>query len=453
MDITAFFTDGILLFSLLGAGIFLTLKTGFVQIRCMGEGLRNTFRGLFSKDKTNGISPFQALSASLAAQLGTGNIVGAGAAIITGGPGALFWMWLSAFFGMATSYSEAVLSQKTNFPLPDGTYGGGTAYYIRYAFRGKTGRFLAAIFSLFATVALGLTGIAVQSNSIAVSLEEAVSVPVFITGIILTVLSGAALFRGTVFIARLSEKTVPVMASLYTAVCVAVIIINLKYLPEAFLSVFRYAFTPFSLAGGITGISVKTAISQGIKRGLFTNEAGMGSSPSVHALTKAPSPHFQGTLGLTGVFIDTFFMLSLTAFAILTSFIKHGFPASSLTGSEAVSLAVSDILGNKGASLFTALSVTLFAFASILGWHISGKGTCLYLFGEKSEKIYTVSSLLFVLIGALLPGKLIWTLTDLFNALMVLTNIPALIRLSSVIKKEAAGRKEFFPTSEKHLSD
>lgn len=443
MELTAFLTDGILLFSLLGTGIFLTLKTGFVQIRYLGEGLKNTFGGLFTKEKTDGISPFQALSASLAAQLGTGNIVGAGSAIITGGPGALFWMWLSAFFGMAASYSEAVLSQKTNFLRSDGTYGGGTAYYIKKAFRGKVGSFLAAAFSLFATVALGFTGTAVQSNSIAAALNEALNVPVVITGTVLILLSSAVLFRGTVFMARLSEKAVPLMAVIYTAACISVIILNIEYLPEAVFSVFKYAFTPFSLAGGITGIGVKTAISQGIKRGLFTNEAGMGSSPFVHALTKAPSPHFQGTLGLAGVFIDTFFMLSITAFAILTSFVRHGFPEASLTGSEAVSLAVSDILGNKGASIFTALSITLFAFASILGWHISGKGACLYLFGEKSEKLYTVSSLLFVLIGSLLPIDFIWTLTDLFNALMVLTNIPALIKLAGEVKPK---RVRNFPT-------
>ncbi|MBQ3537378.1 MAG: sodium:alanine symporter family protein [Clostridia bacterium] len=450
MEITAFFTDGILLITLLGAGIFLTMKTGFVQIRCLGEGLKNTFRGLFSKDKQDGVSPFQALAASLAAQLGTGNIVGAGSAIMTGGPGALFWMWLSAFFGMATAYSESVLSQKTNFLLPDGSYGGGTAYYIRYAFRGKTGRLLSAVFSLFASIALGLTGTAVQSNSIAVSLNEALHIPEAVTGIALAVISGAVLFRGTVFLARLSEKAVPLMAIIYTAVCTLVIILNIEYLPEAVSAVFRYAFTPFSVAGGIAGISVKTAVSQGIKRGLFTNEAGMGSSPFVHALTKAPSPHFQGTLGLSGVFIDTFFMLSVTAFAILTSFIKHGFPSSPLSGSEAVSIAVSGILGSKGASVFTALSVTLFAFASILGWHISGKGACLYIFGEKCGKLYTVSSLIFVLMGTVLPGGLIWTLTDLFNALMVLTNIPALIKLAETVKTEQKGN---FPTQKKYLSE
>ena len=446
MEITAFLTDGILLLSLLGAGVFLTLRTDFVQIRCLGEGLKNTFRGLFSKEKNGEISPFQALAASLAAQLGTGNIVGAGSAIITGGPGALFWMWLSAFFGMATAYSEAVLSQKTNFPLSDGTYGGGTAYYIKKAFTGKRGSLLAAAFSLFATVALGFTGTAVQSNSISTALTEALHIPGIVTGIILIAVSAAVLFKGTVFTARLSEKAVPLMAVIYTAVCTTVIFSNIKYLPDAVHSVFRYALSPFSVAGGITGIGVKAAITQGIKRGLFTNEAGMGSSPSVHALTKAPSPHFQGTLGLSGVFIDTFLMLSVTAFAILTAFMKHGFPSASLTGSEAVSLAVSDILGSRGATLFTALSITLFAFASILGWHISGKGACLYLFGEKSIKLYTVSSLLFVLTGTLLPGKLIWSLTDLFNALMVLTNIPALIKLSAEIKQEAKAVKGRFPT-------
>lgn len=427
--INLFITDNILIFALLTAGIFLTVRTRFVQLRCFKEGIKNMFRGLFSKEKTDGISPFAALSTSLAAQLGTGNIVGAGSAIITGGPGAVFWMWVCAFFGMATSYAEAVLAQKTKIELPDGTYSGGAAYYIRYVFGGRTGKVLSSLFSLFATVALGFTGVAVQANSISVSLNEALDIPLFLTGIIITVLAGAVLLKGTRTVAKLSEKTVPVMALLYIALCIAVIIKNIHCFPSALKLIFSCAFSSHALFGGITGITVKTAISQGVKRGLFTNEAGMGSTPSAHALSDAPSPHFQGTLGIIGVFIDTFLMMSLTAFSVITVLFTGATPPdTSLSGSEAVTLAFSEILGVKGASVFIAVSVFFFAFASILGWNIFGKASSTYLFGENSEKLYTVSSLIFVFLGSVLSGSLVWTLTDFFNTLMVITNLPALCK-------------------------
>lgn len=436
-NINSVFTDYVLVFALMAVGVFLTVKTGFVQVRFFGEGIRNMFGGLKKGRNTEGISPFASLATSLAAQLGTGNIVGAGAAIIAGGPGAVFWMWVSAFFGMATAYKEAQLAQKTKIRLPDGGFTGGAAYYIKSVFGEKTGKLLASMFSLFATIALGFSGVAVQSNSISVALKEAMGIPFIVTAVIVTVGAGLVLFKGSVAVARLSEKTVPVMALMYVFVCVAVILKNIRYIPSSAQLIFTCAFSSRALMGGAVGTSVKSAVSQGVKKGLFTNEAGMGSTPSAHALSNAPSPHYQGTLGIAAVFIDTFVMMSLTAFAVIIVLYKSGLLTDgTLTGSFAVTLAFSDILGEKGASVFVALSVLFFAFASILGWNLFGKASACFLFGEKSSKLYTASSLFFVFTGSLLSGSLVWALTDFFNTLMVLTNIPALT--ADVIKRHSS---------------
>ncbi len=424
------FTDILLPVVLMTAGIFLTVKLRFVQVRFLFTGIKNMLSG---KESASGkISPFAALMASLAAQLGTGNIVGAGTAIITGGPGAVFWMWVSAFFGMATAYSEASLSIITR--NNDGT--GGAAYYIRSAFKGNFGKLLSCIFSLFSTIALGFTGVAVQSNSISEALSEAFGIPYFITGIAVCILAGIFILRGSGTVARFSEKTIPLFAVLYTIGCMGVILFNIKQLPLAVKLIFTCAFSPSALFGGITGIGVKEAVSQGIKRGLFTNEAGMGSSPSAHILSSTDNPHFQGTLGIAGVFIDTFLMLSVTALAIITVLYTGDTPPDlSLTGSEAVTLALGSIFGVRGAAVFIALSVLFFAFASILGWNMYGKNSAKYIFGEKSEMLYMLSSLFFVFLGCIAPVKTVWKLTDIFNTLMVLTNVPALITLSGEVRE------------------
>lgn len=436
---SSFITDHLLSAVLLFTGFFLTVKTGLIQLRGLREGLKNTYSGLFHKKKTNGISPFSALCTCLAAQLGTGNIVGAGAAILQGGPGAVFWMWVSAFFGMATAFSEGVFSQLTKTKAPDGSFTGGAAYYIYRAF-GKAGKPFASAFSLFSVIALGLTGVAVQSNSIAVSLSESFSVPFFLTGIILVIAAASVLLRGTKAIARFSEMTVPLLAGLYFLVCFAVLIKNFRNIPDAFSLIFKGAFRPESLGGAFTGISLKTVIGQGVKRGLFTNEAGMGSTASSHALSDAPSPYFQGTLAVTGVFTDTFIMLTLTALCIITVLFTGDAPDKEIiSGSFAVVSAFSSVLGHKGASLFTSISILFFAFASIIGWNLFGKSSAVFLFSEKSTVLYTLSSLVFVFLGCIFPSSLLWELTDIFNTLMVLINTPALIALS--VKTD---KKHFF---------
>lgn len=421
-------TDFVLVIVLLGVGILLTFRTKFVQLRCLGEGLHNTFSGLFSKEKKSGISPFSALCTSLAAQLGTGNIVGAGAAVLTGGPGAVFWIWVSAFFGMATAYCEGVLAQKTKEKTSSGENTGGAAYYIKKAVGGNTGKILSGAFSLFSVCALGFTGVAVQSNSIAVALTEGLNIPAAVSGICLTVFAGIIIMKGTKAVTRFSEITVPVLAILYFSVCLLVLIFNINKFPEAFSLIFRCAFSVKAASGFISGISLKTIISQGIKKGLFTNEAGMGSCAAAHAISDAPSPHYQGTLALAGVFTDTFIMMTLTALSIITVLFTGNINPSSVTsGSQAVVLTFSSVLGERGAVIFTCISILFFAFASIVGWNLFGKASAVFLFGEKSTKLYTFASLIFIMLGTLFPSEIIWQLTDIFNTFMVLTNVTALI--------------------------
>lgn len=433
-------TDIILPVVLLGTGIFLTLRLRLVQVRYLLQGIKNM---LPKKNcEHGGTSPFRALMTSLAAQLGTGNIVGAGTAIILGGPGAVFWMWVSAFVGMATAYSEAVLAVITRKSSGKTGFFGGAVYYISYAFKGRVGAVLSSLFSLFATTALGFTGVAVQSNSIAAAMSEAFSVPVWLTGATVAVLSGIFIMKGADAISAFAEKTVPVFACLYMAGCVAVILFNADRLPFAAGLIFRCAFTPSAVLGGTAGEALRRAVTQGIKKGLFTNEAGMGSTASAHAMSNTPSPHFQGTLAVAGVFIDTFVMLTLTALAVITVLYKDGgIPDPTYSGSQAVTTALADVLSQRPAEIFVALSVLFFAFASILGWSISGKISAEYLFGSKCRKIYVISSLIFVFLGCVTPCNLVWTLTDLFNALMVLTNVPALIKLSPVTAAQENKKK------------
>lgn len=431
-SVCAFFTDLLLVIILLSGGIFLTFRTRFVQVRCLREGLKNTFSGLFSKKKTEGISPFAALSAALSAQLGTGNIAGAALAVLTGGPGTVFWIWLSSFFGMATAYCEAYYAQKTKITEKNGSVTGGAAYYIKSTFKGKTGRLLSEAFSISAVCALGLTGVAVQSDSITGAIYEGTGIPTFITGIIITALSALVILRGTKAVTKFSEKTVPALAVLYFAVCFIVIGVNISSLPKCFFLIFKGALSPSAVSGSITGLTVKAVISQGIKKGLFTNEAGMGSMASAHALADAPTAHYQGTLALAGVFIDTFVMMTLTAVCVISVFFCGNTPVpQNISGTLAVTLAFSTALGKKGAALFTMISISFFAFASIIGWNLSGKASSEFLFGEKNTKIYLAASLLFVFLGALFPSDTLWRLTDIFNTLMVLTNMPALIKISS----------------------
>ena len=324
--VNGYLADYVLIFLLVGAGLWFTIKTGFVQ-RYIGQGLKSIFGSLSLKgDKQeSGMSSFQAVATAIAAQVGTGNIVGASGAILTGGPGAIFWMWVIAFLGMSTIYAEAVLAQKTRV-IKDGEVLGGPVYYITTFVKGGLGKFLAGFFAVAITIALGFFGCMVQSNSIGSTIQTAFGIPGWIVGIALVVICALIFIGGTQRLASVTEKLVPIMAALFLLGGAIVLIARIKYLPETFALIFKYAFAPQAIIGGAFGMALKTAISQGAKRGLFSNEAGMGSTPHAHAQANVSCPHEQGAVAMAGVFIDTFVVLTLNALVIICTLYVAGGP-------------------------------------------------------------------------------------------------------------------------------
>ena len=431
----SYLSNYILIAALLGGGIWFTVRLGFIQVKGFGEGMRRTFGGMFKKgDKSeagaDGMSSFQALATAIAAQVGTGNIAGAATALAVGGPGAIFWMWIAAFLGMATIYAEAIMAQKYKKVGDDGEVTGGPDYYIRAAFSGGFGKVLAGIFAILITLALGFMGNAVQSNSIAAAFNTAFGMPQWIMGAILAVLALFVFLGGTGRIAKITELIVPVMAAFYILGSLVVIIYNFKEIPYAFQAIVVGAFAPSSIVGGAAGATVKLALTKGVARGLFSNEAGMGSTPHAHAVAKVKHPVEQGYVAMIGVFIDTFVILNLTALVIITT---HAIPTGK-TGAELSQYAFSTLYG-KGGDVFIAICMFFFAFSTILGWYFFGQANIKYLFGAKAVKVYSVIVAVCVFLGSLAEVELVWTMQDCFNSLMVLPNILALFALSGTIKK------------------
>ena len=429
----SYLSNYILIAALLGGGIWFTVSLGFIQVKGFGEGMRRTFGGMFKKgDKAgaDGMSSFQALATAIAAQVGTGNIAGAATALAVGGPGAIFWMWIAAFLGMATIYAEAIMAQKYKQVGDDGEVTGGPVYYIRAAFSGTFGKALAGIFAVLITLALGFMGNAVQSNSIAAAFNTAFGLPQWIMGAVLAVLALFVFLGGTGRIAKITELIVPVMAAFYIIGSLIVIIFNFKEIPYALHAIVVGAFAPSSIVGGAAGATIKLALTKGVARGLFSNEAGMGSTPHAHAVAKVNHPVEQGFVAMIGVFIDTFVILNLTAFVIITT---HSIPTGK-TGAELSQYAFSTLYG-KGGDIFIAICMFFFAFSTILGWYFFGQANIKYLFGAKAVKIYSVIVAVCVFLGSLAEVELVWTMQDTFNSLMVIPNILALFALSSVIKK------------------
>ena len=320
-EINSYLSDYVLVFLLLSVGLWYSVRTSFVQIRCFKEGFSKTFGGLakFGQKQDSGMSSFQALATAIAAQVGTGNIVGASGAILTGGPGAIFWMWVIAFFGMATIYAEAVLAQATRVKDEKGNIHGGPVYYITKAFDGSMGKVLANFFAVAITLALGFFGCMVQSNSIGATCSTAFGIPSWTVGLALVVICGTIFIGGVQRLAAVTERVVPVMAIIFLVGGVMVLLSRIQYIPETFGMIFYYAFHPEAIIGGGFGHALKTAISQGAKRGLFSNEAGMGSTPHAHALANVARPHDQGVVAIVGVFIDTFVVLTLNALVIIST--------------------------------------------------------------------------------------------------------------------------------------
>ena len=441
--INGYLADYVLVFLLIGAGLYFTIKTKFIQIRYFGEGMKNIFGNLSLKGEKqeSGMSSFQAVATAIAAQVGTGNIVGASGAILTGGPGAIFWMWVIAFLGMATIYAEAVLAQKTRITTESGEIMGGPVYYITYAFKGAFGKFLAGFFAIAITLALGFFGCMVQSNSIGSTIQTAFGIPSWIVGIVLVIICALIFIGGTQRLASVTEKLVPIMAAIFLAGGLVVLVMRIKYLPATFGMIFKYAFQPQAIVGGAFGAALKTAISQGAKRGLFSNEAGMGSTPHAHALANVKTPHDQGAVAIASVFIDTFVVLTLNALVIIsTLYTADGPLANGYTGAivdvigktNLAQTAFGTVFGEKAGAMFVAVALFFFAFSTILGWNMFGKTNVAYLFGEKATKVYTVISLGFIFLGTTMSSDLVWELTDMANYLMVLPNVIGLVGCTSL---------------------
>lgn len=426
-------TSSVLLFALVGAGLWFSFKLGFIQVRGFGEGMRRTFGGLFKKKGDagkDGMSSFQALATAIAAQVGTGNIAGAATAIAVGGPGAIFWMWISAFLGMATIFAEACMAQKYKQVGDDGTVTGGPVYYIKAAFKGIFGKVLAAVFAVLIVFALGFMGNAVQSNSIAASWNTAFGIPKVVMGILVAVLSIFVFTGGMKRIAKVTELIVPVMAVFYIIGSLIVILSNVTSIPGAFKDIIVGAFNPASVAGGAMGATIKLAVTKGVARGLFSNEAGMGSTPHAHAVAKVNHPVEQGFVAMVGVFIDTFVILNLTALVIITT----GARTSGKSGAELSQFAFSTLYG-KGGEIFIAICMLFFAFSTIIGWYFFGEANIRYLFGAKAVKIYAVLVCVCVAVGSMWEVEIVWNLADCFNSLMVIPNIIGLFALTKIVKE------------------
>ena len=430
----------LLLFLLCGTGMFYTIRLRFIQLRKLPHAFRRLFSNISlhgeSADHT-GMSSFQALATAVAAQVGTGNIAGAATAIAAGGPGAIFWMWLSAFFGMATNYSEAVLAQKYKTVDEHGETVGGPAYYIRAAFTGSFGKALAAFFSVAIILALGFMGNMVQSNSIGAAFSTAFGLPPLLVGVIVALISTAIFLGGAKRIAWVMEKLVPLMALLYVGGCLIIILANITALPGAIKTIFVMAFDPQSAGGGALGITVREAMRYGVARGLFSNEVGMGSTPHAHALAKVAHPDDQGMMAMMGVFIDTFVVLTCTALVIVITGVWN----CGSTGTELAQIAFDTVFGSFG-NIYIAVCLFFFAFSTIIGWYFFGEANVKALFGAKYVKIYAAIVVLFIVVGSGLKVNLVWNMSDMFNGLMVLPNLIGLLALSGVVVAIARSKKD-----------
>ncbi|WP_330664551.1 sodium:alanine symporter family protein [Lacrimispora sp. 210928-DFI.3.58] len=446
--INFYLSDYILVFLLVGTGLFFSIKTRFVQFRCFGEGMNKVF-GKFTMrggKQENGLSSFQALATAIAAQVGTGNIIGACGAILTGGPGAIFWMWIIALFGMATVYAEAVLAQETRIVNQDGTILGGPVYYIKRAYDNHFGKILAGFFSVAIILALGFMGCMVQSNSIGATCSTAFGIPSWVMGVLAALAAGFIFLGGVSRIASVTEKLVPVMAILYLLGGLIVLCVRIRYIPETFAVIFKYAFMPNAIIGGSFGYALKTAVSQGVKRGLFSNEAGMGSTPHAHAMANVPSPHDQGVVAMIGVFIDTFVVLTMTALIVISTLytgdgVLVSGAAEGISKANMAQIAFSSIFGARLGNLFVAVCLLFFAFSTIISWNLFGKINVIDLFGQKAVPIYSLLAVVFIILGSCLSNDLVWELADMFNQLMVIPNVMALIVLSKAVEESACRRR------------
>lgn len=422
---------------LVGTGIYFSFKLRFVQVRRFGRAASYVLRHVrFFGNKADGtgMSSFQSLATAIAAQVGTGNLAGVATALAMGGPGAIFWMWLAAFFGMATIFVEAVLAQHFKTKDANGHVTGGPAYYITNGLHCKP---LAMFFSVAIIIALGFIGNMVQANSIALAFDFAFGIPPWVVGVVVALIAAFIFIGGIRRIASTTEKIVPIMALFYLAGGLVVLIEYYDQIIPSFEMIFVGAFNPTAATGGVIGASVKEAIRYGVARGLFSNEAGMGSTPHAHAVAKVDHPAKQGLVAIMGVFFDTFVVLNMTALVILSTGVLDG----KTTGIALTQHAFQLGLGSFGYG-FVAICLLFFAFSTIIGWYFFAEQNVKFLFGPRYVRPYQYIVVLFIFLGSLLQVNLVWELADLFNGLMVIPNLIALIGLGK-IASEALNDYEF----------
>ena len=457
-DFNTYFSGYFLVILLVGVGLFFTIKTKFVQVRYFKQGAKQVFGNikLVGDKQKSGMSSFQAFATAVAGQVGTGNIIGATGAILTGGPGAIFWMWIIAFLGMATIYSEAVLAQKTRVVNEDGSVSGGPVYYIKKAFNNGFGKFLCVFFAIATVIALGFVGAMVQANSISESVSNAIAGEKvwwisLIVGVIIAIVAGFVFIGGAKRLASVTEKLVPIMALVYILGGLVIICLRITSVPKAFGMIFEYAFNPRAIIGGGFWGALVMAIQQGAKRGLFSNEAGMGSTPHAHAQANVKSAHEQGCSAMFGVFIDTFIVLTMTALIVITTLYANGSSESiawmGVTKTNAVATGFAIAFGGGNAvtiigNVFVAICLAFFAFSTILSWNLFGKINFQYLFKNKGTLVYTIVALVFIILGSVFQNDLVWELTDFFNYLMVIPNVIGLIALYKLVVGEVKENDE-----------
>ncbi|WP_114418658.1 alanine/glycine:cation symporter family protein [Marinospirillum perlucidum] len=429
----------VMLVLILGVGLFLSIGLKLMPVLKLGEGFRLLWKGKQVDDKENQgeIPPFQALMTALSATVGTGNIAGVATAIFLGGPGALFWMWITALVGMATKFAEAVLAVNYREKDAQGNHVGGPMYYIKNGL-GPKWAWLGTLFAIFGGVAAFGIGNTVQSNSVADVLQANFDLPVAVTGLIIMVLVGLVLIGGIRRIGRVAAALVPLMAVSYLVAGLVVLALNAAAIPSALVMIVEYAFTPVAAQGGFAGAAVWAAIRFGVARGIFSNEAGLGSAPIAHAAAQTNNAVRQGLIAMLGTFIDTLIICSITGLVIITS----GVWTSGESGAALTSAAFGAILPSVG-NYLVAIALAVFAFTTILGWSFYGERCAEYLFGIKAIMPYRVLWILAIPLGAMVNLDFIWLVADTLNAMMALPNLVALALLSPVVFKLS---REYFAT-------
>lgn len=430
---------------LVGAGLFLSVRCDFVQFTRFGYAMRNTIGRIFKNQKagTGEITPFQAVTTALAATVGTGNIAGITWAITLGGPGSLFWLWVSALIGMCTKYAEVVLSIRYRERNAAGDWVGGPMYYIRNGL-GKGWNWLAGLFCVFGALAAFGIGNAVQIGNITDAVNTAVQAfnpgaaayagtINLVLGVILAVITAVVLLGGVKRLGAVTERLVPFMALVYIVACLAVVLVNIGSIGSVFASIFQGAFNPTAAVGGISGFTIMQTITWGVKRGVFSNEAGLGSAPIAHAASSETNPVRQGLYGIFEVFMDTIVICTLTGLTLLMSGIDLQYGVKGTTALN--SAALGTVFGNQLGALIIAVGIALFALSTVLSWALYGTRCCEFLFGGKITRIYQVVFVLVVIVGATMELSLAWDIADTLNGLMAIPNLVALLLLSGTVAK------------------